>query len=104
MAAFTTRTPARILVWPTGAPDRPDWPVLFQAAQRFIDRLFIVPAPGTAPPVPPKPMANILFADGPNETARRRRALDLALRAAAKLAAKPGLAPRDITTGLGKQP
>ena len=104
MAAFTTRTPARILVWPAGTPDRPDWPVLLQAAQRFTDRLFIVPAPGAASPVPPKPIANILLADGSDDTARRRQALDLALRAAAMLATKPALAPQDITTELGKQP
>jgi len=44
MMSFVTRTPARIVVWLDAAPDRPDWPILAEAAKRFADRLFIIPA------------------------------------------------------------
>ena len=104
MAAFTIRTPARILVWPDGAPNRPDWPVLFQAAQRFADRLFIVPAPGAGQSGKAKPTDNIVFTTGPDSASRRRGALDLALNSAAILAAKPGLSPRDIKNQLKRLP
>ena len=104
MAAFTIRTPARIVVWPDGAPNRRDWPVLFQAAQRFADRLFIVPAPDTEQSAKAHPTGNIVFAAGANPASRRRGALDLGLKSATILAAKPGLSPRDIKNRLNKLP
>ena len=32
MMSFVAKTPARIVVWPSAAPDRPDWAILLEAA------------------------------------------------------------------------
>lgn len=44
MMTFVARTPTRIVVWTEADPRRPDWPILAEAARRFGDRLFVLPA------------------------------------------------------------
>ncbi len=62
MMTFTQHTPARIIVWLTGTPTRPDWPILQAAAKHFPTRLFIVPAP-PSPPAQTTPGTNGLPAN-----------------------------------------
>ncbi|MDH3743406.1 MAG: hypothetical protein OER56_17600 [Hyphomicrobiales bacterium] len=90
MAAFTTRTPARIIVWPDGHPSRPDWRIVFEAAQRFTDRLFIVPQPDNAAK-PPMKSDGVVLAAPADGNSSRTKALDLAVAAAGLLAKTPQL-------------
>jgi len=43
MMAFVAKTPARIVVWLSADPLRPDWPIMVEAASHFRDRLFLIP-------------------------------------------------------------
>lgn len=101
MAAFTIRTPARVIVWPDGSPQRPDWPVLFEAADRFKDRLFVVPAP-------PKTTAdqrkydNVVLVAATAGSDIRTAVLDAAARAASLLLGKTTLSARELKIELLK--
>ncbi|MEM6497227.1 MAG: hypothetical protein AAF709_10920 [Pseudomonadota bacterium] len=95
MSTFVVRTPARIVAWPAGRPERVDWPVMFQAAQRFKDRLFIVPGPAR-PEDAGKASDNIVFAAPTQGLNDRAAVLTMAVAAAELLAKQPQLRPADI--------
>ncbi len=95
MSTFVVRTPARIVAWPDGRPERVDWPVLFQAAQRFKDRLFVVPGPAR-PEDAGKAGDNIVFAAPTQGLNDRTAVLNMAVAAAEVLAKQPQSRPADI--------
>lgn len=95
MASFVVRTPARIIAWPDGRPERKDWKVLFQAAQRFADRLFIVPGPARSEDAS-KAGDNIVFAAPTQGLNDRAAVLDTAVAAAELLAKQPQLSVKEI--------
>ena len=100
MATFMVRTPARVAVWPDGSPQRADWPILFKAAQRFSDRLFIVPGPLQSPPDdrPPNVVAPKKSAGSDPRTAT----LDIAVRAATILKKSPDLPLNELIKALNR--
>lgn len=95
MATFVVRTPARIIAWPDGRPGRADWQVLFEAAKRFKDRLFIVPGPAQ-PEDAAKAGDNIVFAAPAQGLNDRAAVLDMAAAAADLLAKQPKLSATEI--------
>ncbi len=95
MSTFVVRTPARIVAWPDGRPERVDWPVLFQAAQRFKDRLFVVPGPAR-PEDAGKAGDNIVFAAPTQGLNARAAVLNTAVAAAEVLAKQPQSRPAGI--------
>ncbi|MEM8975998.1 MAG: hypothetical protein AAGD43_28365 [Pseudomonadota bacterium] len=95
MSTFVVRTPARIVAWPDGRPERVDWPVLFQAAQRFKDRLFIVPGP-VRPEDAGKAGDNVIFAAPTQGLNDRAAVLSMAIAAAELLSKQPQLPPADV--------
>ena len=103
MSTFVVRTPARIIAWPDGRPGRPEWQVLFQAAQRFKDRLFIVPGPARKGDAA-KAGDNIVFASPTQGLNDRAAVLDTAVAAAELLVKQPQLSSQEIKTFLGWRP
>lgn len=95
MALFVIRTPARTIAWPDGRPERADWPVLFEAAKRFPDRLFIVPGPARAEDVA-KVGDNIIFAAPTQGLNDRAAVLDMAVAVGELLAKQPQLPAAEI--------
>jgi len=95
MSTFVVRTPARIVAWPDGRPERVDWPVLFQAAQRFKDRLFVVPGPAR-PEDAGKAGDNIVFAIPTQGLSDRAAVLNMAVAVAELLAKQPQLPAADV--------
>ena len=102
MATFVVRTPARVIAWPDGRPDRLDWPVLFQAALRFKDRLFVVPGP-VRPADVAKVTDNIVFATPGQGINDRTAVLDMSIIAAELLSKQPKLTFREVKRSLTGQ-
>ncbi len=104
MATFVVRTPARVIAWPDGRPERQDWDVLFQAAERFKDRLFVVPGPARQSDAA-RAADNIVFAVSKQGSNDRTGVLDAAVAAAQQLSRRPKLTFGDLKRVLaGKSP
>ena len=95
MATFVIRTPARVIAWPDGRSERQDWDVLFQAAERFKDRLFVVPGPARQSDAE-RAADNIVFAKPGKGGNDRTGVLDAAVAAAEQLSRRPKLTFADL--------
>jgi hypothetical protein len=112
MMLFTSRTPARIVVWPDADPARPDWHIFQEAVTQFPQLLFIIPKPAPArrpshtAPLPsgpaPSEAANLVSIPHIDPQAARITVLKTAGRAALLLASTPSLTPAEIKSKLTK--
>lgn len=93
MIAFTVQTPARVVVWPSANPKRPDWPILLEALKRFPALIFVIPAIAGVKPAPNLFMPEAIASEA---SAARTDLWNLTARIATVVAAEPQIDPKAL--------